>query len=426
MADFPQARTIDDSVALLADGYTYVGKRCAEHNSDVFETRLMLQNVTCVQGEDAARMFYTPGRFTRKGAMPPTALLLLQDIGSVQMLDGAAHHQRKAMFLSVLDEDGVARLANTVAEEWRAALPRWAQMDKVVLHPQVRAILTRAVCRWAGVPLHEEEVKPRANEFGEMIDGAAAVGPRNWRAQWLRMGTERWAKAWIDDIRSRKRDAPVGSAAYVIALHRDPEGELLSRGTAAVELINVLRPTVAVARFITFAALALHEHPHLRARVAAADDQYLEWFAQEVRRFYPFFPVVGGKACVAFEWRGHAFKPGDWVLLDMYGTNHDPRIWAQPEVFDPERFRHWDGNPYTLVAQGGGDYAAGHRCPGEPATVEIVKTALRLLTQEMDYEVPKQALRLDLHKMPALPPSKFILRHVQATPPQFATAPPPA
>jgi fatty-acid peroxygenase len=422
MADFPQARTIDDSVALLADGYTYIGKRCAEHNSDTFETRMMLQRVTCTQGEDAARMFYEPGRFTRNGAMPPTALLLLQDVGSVQTLDGDAHYQRKAMFLSLLDKEGVQKLANTVAEEWRAALGRWERMDKVLLHPEVRTILTRAVCRWAGVPLREEEVKGRTHEFGEMIDGAAAVGPRNWRAQWLRMGTERWAKGWIEDIRDRKRDAPVGSPAYVIALHRKPDGELLGTGTAAVELINVLRPTVAVARFVTFSALALHEHPHLRERVATADDQYLEWFAQEVRRFYPFFPVVGGRARVAFEWRGRQFKPGDWVLLDMYGTNHDPRAWEQPGVFNPERFRHWDGNPYTLIAQGGGDYANGHRCPGEPATVEIVKTALRLLTREMEYAVPKQDLRLNLHKMPALPPSKFVMEEVRAKTPALAAA----
>ena len=34
---------------------------------------------------------------------------------------------------------------------------------------------------------------------------------------------------------------------------------------AAVELLNVLRPTVAVDRFIVFAALALHRHPEKTA-----------------------------------------------------------------------------------------------------------------------------------------------------------------
>ena len=41
---------------------------------------------------------------------------------------------------------------------------------------------------------------------------------------------------------------------------------------AAVELLNLLRPTVAIARFIVFAALALHLHPEWRARVAEDEE----------------------------------------------------------------------------------------------------------------------------------------------------------
>ncbi len=49
--------------------------------------------------------------------------------------------------------------------------------------------------------------------------------------------------------------------AYTSVWHRDPYGNLLDPGVAAVELINILRPTVAVARYVAFAAVALHEFP---------------------------------------------------------------------------------------------------------------------------------------------------------------------
>ena len=53
---------------------------------------------------------------------------------------------------------------------------------------------------------------------------------------------------------------------------------------------------------MTFAALALHEHPECRERLRAdADGEDLGWFVQEVRRFYPFFPLVGGRALADFE-----------------------------------------------------------------------------------------------------------------------------
>ena len=76
----------------------------------------------------------------------------------------------------------------------------------------------------------------------------------------------------------------------VIAWRREPDGKPLSSGTAAVELINILRPTVAVTRFVAFAGLALHDHPKWRRRFETGTEADLEPFVQEVRRFYPFFP----------------------------------------------------------------------------------------------------------------------------------------
>jgi fatty-acid peroxygenase len=216
----------------------------------------------------------------------------------------------------------------------------------------------------------------------------------------------------VEAIRSGVIDAPAGSAALAIAWHRDGEGSLLDTDVAAVELINVLRPTVAVARFVTFAALALYDHPECCPRVAA-DDAYLEWFVQEVRRFYPFFPVVGGRAAHEFEWRGHTFTKDAWVLFDLYGTNHDDRIWDAPEEFVPERFRTWDGSAYNFVPQGAGDLETGHRCPGERITIEIVKRAVRLLATRMRYEIPDQDLSIDLTRLPAIPESRMRLRNVR-------------
>jgi len=202
----------------------------------------------------------------------------------------------------------------------------------------------------------------------------------------------------------------------VIARHEDIPGEPLPADVAAVELINVLRPTVAVARFVTFAALALHQHPNYRDCLADGGDESLQ-FVQEVRRFYPFFPMVGGRALEAFDWREHHFKTGDWVLLDLYGTNHDARLWEQPRRFRPERFAGWQGDPNTLIPQGGGDFYNNHRCPGEWITIGLMQTLLRLLVTETSYSVPRQNLWIDLSRMPALPASGVILRgarHVRA------------
>src|SRR3546814_3503026 len=72
-----------------------------------------------------------------------------------------------------------------------------------------------------------------------------------------------------------------------------------------------------------------------------------------------------------FEWNGHRFPGGRQVMLDLYGTNRDPRTWDAPEEFRPERFRRWDGNPFNFIPQGGGNHDLNHRCPGEWITIEL-------------------------------------------------------
>mgnify|MGYP002777818634 CR=1 FL=1 len=413
MSPIPRDPSADSTFALLSEGYTFISARCRRYQSDLFETRLMLRRAVCMLGEEAAREFYVPGRFTRRGAIPQTALRSLQDVGSVATLDADAHRRRKAMFMALMTPAALARLSDLMADEWRVAVARWARVREVVLFDAAREVLTRAVCRWAGVSFSDAEARERTREFGAMIDGAGAVGPRNWRGLVLRRRTERWARDVVTRVRARQLAVPEESAVHVIAAYRDGDGRLLDPNVAAVELLNVLRPTVAVDRYVTFAALALHAYPACRARLAAGDDAYREWFVQEVRRFYPFFPAVGGRVLEPFDWRGHHFAEGTWVLLDLYGTNHDARAWPEPEAFRPERFGAWDGSAFDFIPQGGGDHFVNHRCAGEWITIALMQQAVRLLTTGMRYDVPAQDLRVDLARMPAIPRSRFVIAGVR-------------
>ena len=130
-------------------------------------------------------------------------------------------------------------------------------------------------------------------------------------------------------------------------------------------------------------------------------------FVQEVRRFYPFFPLTAARVRKYFEWQGHAFPQGRRVLLDLYGTNHDRRIWKEPERFEPERFLEHNVSPFDFIPQGGGDVRSGHRCPGEDVAVNLMQRTAEFLTHEVQYEVLEQNLEIDFSRMPALPESRF-------------------
>lgn len=139
-------------------------------------------------------------------------------------------------------------------------------------------------------------------------------------------------------------------------------------------MLNVIRPTVTVTWFLTFAAHALHRWPEHRKQLADGDASYARAYGHEVRRSYPFAPFVGGLAATGLHWDGQDIPAGSMVLLDLYGQNHDPRLWPDPYTVDPSRLLDREPDRGTLVPQGGGDPAAHHRCPGEEVTLTVLET----------------------------------------------------
>jgi fatty-acid peroxygenase len=409
----PHDKTLDNSLALMQEGYLFIKNRVDRYQSDLFETRLLLQNAICISGEEAAKLFYDTERFQRHGAVPKRVQKTLFGENGIQSLDGDAHILRKLLFMSLMTQPQQKRLAELAMEQWQDSVGKWEDAKKVVLFDEAKNILCRIACHWAGVPLQKSEVKERADDFTAMVYAFGAVGPRHWKGRRARTRAEEWIRKVIEDVRAGKLKVDEGSALYAMAFHKELDGSQLDTQMAAIELINVLRPIVAIATFITFAALALHEHPECKEKVQSGNSDYLEMFAQEVRRYYPFAPFLGAKVRKDFVWNQCEFKKGMLVLLDIYGTNHDSRLWENPNEFRPERFKEWKGSLFDFIPQGGGDPAKGHRCPGEGITVEVMKASLDFLVNKIEFEVPDQDLSYSLVKMPTLPESGFVMSNIR-------------
>ena len=148
-------------------------------------------------------------------------------------------------------------------------------------------------------------------------------------------------------------------------------------------------------------------------KLQSGQEGYSELFAQEVRRFYPLFPFVPAKVRREFTWKGYRFPNEVRVMLDLYGTNQDPREWDAPREFRPERFLTWAGSPFNFIPQGGGDHFTGHRCAGEWLTIELIKSGAEILTTDMAYDVPEQDLSISLSRMPANVKSGFVINNVR-------------
>jgi fatty-acid peroxygenase len=354
-----------------------------------------------------------PTRLLGRRAFPKPIQLVLFGPGTVHSLDDAEHHHRKAMFLEVLTPDAVAALGRSAEQEWETTVRRWAGSDRVVLFDEAVHVLAASVLPWAGVPVTPDELPRLARRLAAVLDGFATPGPAYVRAVRARRQVGRWARQLVRRVRAGELRPPAGSALHAAATLRHADGRLLPERTAAVALLNVVRPTVAVAWFVAFAGKALHEHPEWRRRIADGDEVALAAFVQEVRRLYPFVPVLAARTRTAQDVLGVPLPRGGLVVLDVHGTDHDPAHWPDPDRFDPDRFLQGSVDLDTLVPQGGGDVATGHRCPGEAVTLTMLAVATRALART-PHTVPPQDLGYDLSRIPTLPRSGVVLEVGQA------------
>ncbi len=411
----PRDKAFDNTLALYREGYDFIRNRCRQLDTDVFQTRILLKPTICMTGREAARLFYDQQKFQRSAAAPKRVMKTLFGQHGVQGLDGEEHRHRKAMFMALMSQQRIDDLVEITEASWWSAIHQWEQTQQpVVLKNAGAEILTRAVCQWAGVPLEPDETPYRSQQFTLMIEAASKMGMKHWQGRQARNSMEKWCRELIQQIRLGKLSVSENTALYQIAYHRQLNNQFLTTQVAAVELLNVLRPTVAICYYVVLTALALHQFPQHAKQLN--DKASRQRFVQEVRRFYPFFPATMARVKETFQWQGYTFEKGHRVMLDLYGTNHDKRLWVDPEQFRPERFLEQEPDAFSLIPQGGGDHAQNHRCAGEWITLAIMESMTKLLATSIDYTVPEQNLSLSHNKMPAMPESGFIISDVTTRP----------
>ncbi len=81
------------------------------------------------------------------------------------------------------------------------------------------------------------------------------------RVRRARKRAEKWISKLVTKTRKKEKRKPGNSILSLFSFHRNLHGKLVDKRIVAVEILNLLRPVVALARYIVFAALALQDHP---------------------------------------------------------------------------------------------------------------------------------------------------------------------
>jgi fatty-acid peroxygenase len=387
--------------------------------------RLLGDETLLVRGTEGVEVFYDERRIARHGAIPGIIQETLFGHGSVHSLDGAEHRHRKATFLDVAYEDAqVERLSPLLEQEWQVELDAWVAGGDRTAYDAAVGALGRAVMRWAGLPGTPAAKTRWSARLAQIVDGfGAPYSPEYLLAYANRRWSDRHAQHLIEAVRAGSLEADAGTALDEWARHRDADGELLPARLAGIELQNSMRPMIAVARFVAFAAKELHDRPEWRIRLAAetADRGALVGgplataFAQEIRRTAPFVPMLPGKAIADIELDGEKVPAGGRVVLDILGTNTDDRSWERAGEFDPERFVGVDDYEAlrAFVPHGGADVATGHRCPGEKLAIAGLAAGSAALSDPR-VVIRGEGLTVNRRRLPTKPASGGHVRAADA------------
>ncbi|WP_308797197.1 cytochrome P450 [Agromyces silvae] len=417
----------DDSISVLTRGYDFGAHiwRRVRDGARSAPMGLLGHDAVFVRGAEGVALFYDERRIARHGAMPGLIQETLFGHGSVHSLDGDEHRHRKATFIDVAYEDAqVERLSPMLEREWQAELDEWlAGGDRSAYDAAVGA-LGRAIMRWAGLPGTAAAKTRWSARLAQIVDGfGAPYSPEYLLAYANRHWSDRHAERLIEAVRGGTLEAADGTALHEWAWHRDRDAELLPPRLAGIELQNSMRPMIAVARFVAFAAKELHDRPEWRARIAMevrergalVGGPLATAFAQEIRRTAPFVPMLPGRAIADVELDGQRVEVGGRVVLDVLGTNTDDRSWEHAGEFDPERFvgvDDYEALP-AFVPHGGADVASGHRCPGEKLAIAGLAAAVSTLSDPR-VTILGGGLHVNRRRLPTKPASGGRVRATDA------------
>jgi cytochrome P450 len=193
-------------------------------------------------------------------------------------------------------------------------------------------------------------------------------------------------------IRERREElTDRGDVLSALVLARDEAGDELSDTEIRDDLAAIFIGTEAVAITIAYALHAVAGHPpieddlaeEIRQRVdgrrpAVSDLDSMELLRRvifETLRLYPPGYVIDRTSTRELELDGHRIAKGTTIFISPWAIHRDPRLYSDPETFDPAR---WTPEflaelpPCAFIPFGSGP----RRCYGELMGLRIIAAAL--------------------------------------------------
>src|SRR5205807_5219487 len=174
---------------------------------------------------------------------------------------------------------------------------------------------------------------------------------------------------------------------------RGEDGQPMTDAELRDELVTLLlagHETTATS--VAWAIERLVRHPQKLARLVAEIDaqpedgeQYMTAVVNETLRLRPVVPIVVRMLRDELQVGPYRLPVGTRVAPSIYLTNRNPRTYADPEEFRPERFLEGGPETFSWIPFGGGI----RRCIGAAFAQLEMKLILRTVLSELEPALPR-------------------------------------
>ena len=283
-----------------------------------------------------------------------------------------------------------------VREEALREFETWPEGETLrTLEPMSRVTLNailRAVFGAQGSELEElQQLLPSFVKHGSRLVIAPALhrdlGPWSPWGRFLRMRRE--FDAHVDTlIDTARADPDLEQRDDVLALlvqARHESGEPMSHAEIADQLLTLLvAGHETTAATLAWAVERLRRHPRILARLTdearSGGSELREATIREVQRTRPVIQGTSRFVMQPFELGEWRLEPGTSVVVSALLTHEDPRFYADPLRFDPDRFLGAKPDTYQWVPFGGGT----RRCIGAAFAHMEMDVVLQTLLERYD------------------------------------------
>lgn len=341
--------------------------RIPREHGDIVTLRMGLFQVTMVSSPELAHevLVSSADDFVKSHGLAVFARPLLGD--GLLTSEKDVHKKNRKMMSPAFVPARIETYADVMAERAERSVARLLEASRGGT-VDVAEEAMRVTLDIVGKTLFDAEIADDANEIGDAlteamhrITGALTsvvplppkVPTPNNRA--LARAVARIDKIVYDVIRNRRAHPVQKQDVLSILLDAVEDGEPMSDGQIRDESMTiVLAGHETTAAAIAWSMYLLAKHPEVRAKVEAEIDAVLGGRAprfrdlralpytlqvfKEAMRLYPPVYVLGRRALRDVTVGGHVLPKNRIVLVNIAGMHRHPRLWTDPDAFDPERF----------------------------------------------------------------------------------------